>query len=149
MRATCPAYLINLICLIIFGNEHKILSSLHEDELLGLNMYKQNSATDYLGTKHVRANNIMVHYGKRQSSPATHLWWRWGDRTHSQRHAPALTVPPVTTVQEAGCAPDPVSNQRLQIKSLAPAGDRTSIARLSSPLQDTTLTELPGFHHTS
>jgi hypothetical protein len=41
--------------------------------------------------------------------------------------------PPVPIVQEAGCAPEPVWTQRLEEKSLASAGDRTPIARLSTP----------------
>jgi hypothetical protein len=55
-----------------------------------------------------------------------------------QRHAPAALLlpgkgPPVRIVQEAGWAPEPVWTQRLEEKSFAPGGDRTSIARLSSP----------------
>jgi hypothetical protein len=41
--------------------------------------------------------------------------------------------PPVPIVQEAGWAPEPVWKQRLQEKSLASAGDGTSITRSSSP----------------
>jgi hypothetical protein len=55
-----------------------------------------------------------------------------------QRHAPAALLPPgkeppVPIVQEAGWAPEPVWTQRLKEKSFAPAGDRTSIVRSSSP----------------
>jgi hypothetical protein len=55
-----------------------------------------------------------------------------------QRHAPAALLitgkgPPVPIVQEAGWAPEPVWTQRLEEKSFAPAGDRTPIARSSSP----------------
>jgi hypothetical protein len=39
--------------------------------------------------------------------------------------------PPVSTVQEAGWAPEPVWTQRIEEKSFAPAGDRTPIARSS------------------
>jgi hypothetical protein len=39
----------------------------------------------------------------------------------------------VPIVQEAGWAPEPVWTQRLEEKSFAPAGDRTQIARSSSP----------------
>jgi hypothetical protein len=52
--------------------------------------------------------------------------------------------PQVPIVQEAGWAPEPVWTLRLEKKSFAPAGDRTSIARSSSPWSDTILTELPG-----
>jgi hypothetical protein len=41
--------------------------------------------------------------------------------------------PPVPIVQEAGWAPEPVWTQRLEEKSFASSGDRTSIARSSSP----------------
>jgi hypothetical protein len=40
---------------------------------------------------------------------------------------------PVPIVQEAGWAPEPVCTQKLQEKFFAPAGDRNSIARSSSP----------------
>jgi hypothetical protein len=41
--------------------------------------------------------------------------------------------PPVPIGQEAEWAPEPVWTQRLEEKSSAPAGDRTPIARSSSP----------------
>jgi hypothetical protein len=41
--------------------------------------------------------------------------------------------PPVPIVQEAGWAPELVWTQRIEEKSFAPAGDRTPIARSSSP----------------
>jgi hypothetical protein len=41
--------------------------------------------------------------------------------------------PPVPIGQEAGWAPEPVWAQRIEEKSFAPAGDRTPIARSSSP----------------
>jgi hypothetical protein len=55
-----------------------------------------------------------------------------------QRHAPAALLPPgkglpVPIGQEAGRAPEPVWTQRLEEKFFAPAGDRTPIARSSSP----------------
>jgi hypothetical protein len=51
-----------------------------------------------------------------------------------QRHAPAALLPPgkgppVPIVQEAGWAPEPVWTQRIEEKSLDPAGDRTPIAQ--------------------
>jgi hypothetical protein len=57
---------------------------------------------------------------------------------NGQRHALAALYPPgkglrVPIVQEAGRAPEPVWTQRLEEKSFAPAGDRTPIARSSSP----------------
>jgi hypothetical protein len=60
-----------------------------------------------------------------------------------QRHAPGKD-PTVPIVQEAGWASELVWTQRLEEKSFAPAEDRTPIARSSSPLPDTILTELPG-----
>jgi hypothetical protein len=55
-----------------------------------------------------------------------------------QRHAPAALLPrgkepPVPIEQKAGWAPEPVWTQTLEEKSFAPAGDRTPIARSSSP----------------
>jgi hypothetical protein len=50
--------------------------------------------------------------------------------------------PPGTHCTEAGWAPEPVWTQRLDEKSFASAGDRTSIARSISPQPDTILTEL-------
>jgi uncharacterized membrane protein len=41
--------------------------------------------------------------------------------------------PPVPIVQEAGRGTEPVWTQRLEEKSFASAGDRTSIVRSSSP----------------
>jgi hypothetical protein len=54
-----------------------------------------------------------------------------------QCHAPAAfdpgKGPPVSNVQEAGWVSEPVWTQRLEEKSFTPAGDRTPIARRSSP----------------
>jgi hypothetical protein len=60
------------------------------------------------------------------------------DGVSGQRHAPAALLPPgkgppVPIVQEAGWTPEPVWTQRLEEKSFAPAGDRTLVARSSSP----------------
>jgi hypothetical protein len=59
------------------------------------------------------------------------------DGVSCQRHAPAALYPrgkdPVPIVQEAGWAPEPVWTQMLEEKSFASAGDRTPIARSSSP----------------
>jgi hypothetical protein len=49
------------------------------------------------------------------------------------RALPPEKGPPVPIGQEAGWAPVPVWTQRLEEKSSAPAGDRTPIARSSSP----------------
>jgi hypothetical protein len=49
------------------------------------------------------------------------------------RALPPGKGPPVPIVQEAGWAPEPVWTQRLEEKSFASAGDRTQIARSSSP----------------
>jgi hypothetical protein len=51
-----------------------------------------------------------------------------------QYHAPAELYsrgndPPVPTVQEAGWAPKPVRTQRLEEKSSASVGDRTSVVQ--------------------
>jgi hypothetical protein len=55
-----------------------------------------------------------------------------------QRHAPAALLPPgkdppVPIVQEAEWVPEQVWTQRIEEKYFALAGDRTPIARLSSP----------------
>jgi hypothetical protein len=60
------------------------------------------------------------------------------DGVSGQHHAPAALSPPGTGTpvpigREAGWAPEPVWTQRIEDKSFAPAGDRTSIARKSSP----------------
>jgi len=59
----------------------------------------------------------------------------WGEWSAScpGRALPPGKGPPVPIVQEAGWAPEPVWTQRLEVKSFAPAGDRTPIARSSSP----------------
>jgi hypothetical protein len=49
------------------------------------------------------------------------------------RALPPGKRPPVAIGQEAGWAPEAVWTQRLEEKSFAPAGDRTSIAQSSSP----------------
>jgi hypothetical protein len=59
-----------------------------------------------------------------------------------QRHAPGKE-PPVLTVQEAGWVSEPVWTQKLEEKSCACAGNRTSITQSSSPWSYTILTELP------
>jgi hypothetical protein len=60
------------------------------------------------------------------------------DGVSGQRHDPAALLPPgkgppVPIGQEVGWAPEPVWTQRLQEKFFAPAGNRTPIARSSSP----------------
>jgi hypothetical protein len=59
------------------------------------------------------------------------------------RALPPGKGPPVPIGQEDGWAPKPVWTQGLEEKSSAPVGDRTSIARSSSPYSDTILLELP------
>jgi hypothetical protein len=45
------------------------------------------------------------------------------------RPLPPGKLPPVLIGQEAGWAPESVWTERLELKSFAPAGDRTSFAR--------------------
>jgi hypothetical protein len=63
------------------------------------------------------------------------LGTRWDEWSASRpgRALPPEKRPPVPIVQEAGWAPEPVWTQRIQEKSFDPAGDRTPIARSSSP----------------
>jgi hypothetical protein len=95
----------------------------------------------------------MFHYQVKGKAVPLHAMKALGGRggiapTHSrprhyvgvsgQRHAPAALLPPrkgppVPIVQEAGRAPEPVWTQRLEEKSFVRAGDRTPIARSSSP----------------
>jgi hypothetical protein len=53
--------------------------------------------------------------------------------SRSGRALPPGKELPVPIVQEDGWAPEPVWTQRIEEKSFAPAGDRTPIARSSSP----------------
>jgi hypothetical protein len=67
-----------------------------------------------------------------------------------QRHAPAALLPPgkgppVPIVQEAGWAPEPVWTQRIEEKSFAPAGDRTSIAQSVARLYTDWATPAPSY----
>jgi hypothetical protein len=59
----------------------------------------------------------------------------WGEWSASRpgRALPPGKGPPVPIGEEAGWAPEPVWTQSIEEKSLAPAGDRTPIARSSSP----------------
>jgi hypothetical protein len=87
-----------------------------------------------------------------KSSPATRNGGAWGERKYSSysfstsaldggewsaSHPGRAFTPeertPLPIVQEAGWAPEPVWTQRVEEKSFAPAGDRTPIARSSSP----------------
>jgi hypothetical protein len=76
--------------------------------------------------------------GGRGGIALTHSRPRHQMGVSGQRHAPAALLPPgkgppVPIVQEAGWAPEPVCTQGMEEKSFAPAGDRTPIARSSSP----------------
>jgi hypothetical protein len=59
----------------------------------------------------------------------------WGEWSASRpgRALPPGKEPPVPIGEEAGWAPEPIWTQRIKEKFLAPAGDRTPIARSSSP----------------
>jgi hypothetical protein len=73
--------------------------------------------------------------GGRGSIAPTHSRLDEGEKSASRpgRVLPPGKGPPVPIVQEAEWAPEPVWTQRLEEKSFASAGDRTSIARSSSP----------------
>jgi hypothetical protein len=69
------------------------------------------------------------------------LGTRWGEWSASRPGRALHTVP---IGQEAGRAPEPVWTQEVRGKNpFASAGNRTWIARPSSPYPDTILTELP------
>jgi hypothetical protein len=78
------------------------------------------------------------------SYPFTTSALDWGEWSASRpgRALPPGKGPQVPIVQEAGWAPEPVWTQGIEEKSFAPAGDRTPIARSSSPQSDTIPTEL-------
>jgi hypothetical protein len=56
----------------------------------------------------------------------------WSASRSSRALVPGKGLP-VPIVQEAEWAPEPVCTQRIEEKSFASAGDRTPIARSSSP----------------
>jgi hypothetical protein len=88
-----------------------------------------------------------VALGGRGGIASTHSWpWLDGGEWSASRLGRALSPgkgPPLPIVQEAGWASESVWTHKLEEKSFAPAGDRTPIARSSSPYSDTILTELP------
>jgi hypothetical protein len=59
-------------------------------------------------------------------------WSEWS-ASRPGRALPPGKGPPVPIGEEVGWAPEPVWTQRIQEKSLAPARDRTPIARSFSP----------------
>jgi hypothetical protein len=92
-----------------------------------------------------RKKGLLIILKKVKSSPSTRHGGAWGERRYSSysfttsaldggewlasrpgRALPPGKGPPVPIVQEAGWAPEPVWTQRLEEKSSAPAGDRTS-----------------------
>jgi hypothetical protein len=106
-------------------------------------------------------NSVVIQIKKSEQSRYTPRW-RLGERKCSSysfttssldggewsasrlgRALPQGKDPLVSIVQEAGWTPELVWTHRLEEKSFAPAGDRTQIARSSSPKSDTILTELP------
>jgi hypothetical protein len=82
-------------------------------------------------------NTPMKGQGGEYVGHSSYLFSTWALDGGGQRHALAALYPwgkdPGTHCAEAGWAPEPVWTQRLEEKSLASAGDRTPIARLSSP----------------
>jgi hypothetical protein len=113
-----------------------------------------NDERDSLGKKSVLfiLKNTVMKLHVFLSSPVTRHGGAWGERRYSSysfttsalgrgewsasRPGRAFTPgerTPVPIVQEAGWAPEPIWTQRLEEKPFAPAGDRTPIARSSSP----------------
>jgi hypothetical protein len=69
--------------------------------------------------------------GRRHSTYSFSTSGLYGGEWSASRSGRALapgTKPPVPTVQEAGCATEPVWTERLEEESFTSAGDRTSIA---------------------
>jgi hypothetical protein len=58
-------------------------------------------------------------------------WGEWSVSRPGRDLVPGKE-PPVPIVQQAGWAPEPVWSQSLEEKSIASAGDQTSITRSSS-----------------
>jgi hypothetical protein len=92
----------------------------------------------YIGKKVKQSHNtIMEKQGKRRHSSYSFMTSALGGgewlASRPGRALPPGKGPRVPIAQEAGHAPEPVWTQRLEEKSLASAGDRTSIARSSSP----------------
>jgi hypothetical protein len=89
-------------------------------------------------TVKVVPQHAMEALGGKGGIAPTHSRPRHYMEVSGQRHAAAAFLPPgkgppVPIVQEAGWAPEPVWTQRLEETPFAPAGDRTPIARSSSP----------------
>jgi hypothetical protein len=91
----------------------------------------------FLLVKQSKAVPLHGRLGERKySSYSLTTWALDGCEWSASRPCRALAPgkgPPVPIVQEAGWAPELVWTQRLEEKSFAPAGDRTSITRSSSP----------------
>jgi hypothetical protein len=87
-----------------------------------------------LTNKHIGLKKISpkTHVGRRRGGEDVQLLLihdigtRWGEWSASR---PGRVLLPVPIVEEAGWAPEPVWTRSSEEKSLASAGDRTSIAR--------------------
>jgi hypothetical protein len=77
--------------------------------------------------------HAMEALGGRGGIAPTHSRPRALDGGEWSASLPGSALTPVPIVQEAGWTSEPVWTQRLEEKSFAPAGDRTPIARSSSP----------------
>jgi hypothetical protein len=107
--------------------------------------------------------NIAIEKQTKHSSPDTRHGGAWGERRYNSysfltsaldggewsASRPGRSLPPEKDLRyplyrKLG-GPQSRPGQRLEEKSFAPAGDRTSIALSSSPSSDTILTELPLF----
>jgi hypothetical protein len=119
------------------------------------NINISSAVLDLLCVDRLMDGGLTDRYGNRRakslSSPTTRHGGAWGERSYSSysfstsapdggewsASRPCLALapgkgppPPVSIVQEVGWAPEP---QRLEEKSFASAGNRTSIFRSSSP----------------
>jgi hypothetical protein len=89
----------------------------------------------YMKAKAVPLHATKALGGRRYSAYSFSTSGLYGGEWSASRSGRALapgTRPPVPTVQEAGCATEPVWTQRLEEESFTSAGDRTSIAQSSS-----------------
>jgi hypothetical protein len=117
-------------------------------------------------SSHCWFRNAQFNNNNNKLCPATRHGDAWGERRYSSysfstsvldggewsASRPGRAFTPRERTTGTHCTggwvgPEQIWTQRIEEKSLAPAGDRTSIARSSSPYSDTVLTELTRLHN--